>query len=353
MRARLRRFAWPAVGLCLAALALATFVGLFWQPRARLLATLQGLQRDVQGYESALERHASIRASLTSLGATMLGQATDLVDARFRSELNELASQAGLEGIRVSTREPKAFTNPVGQASLRSDLDTKLRKQIDAMAIEGELVGTGTLEQSLRCLAVVQAQPWVHRMSTMAIKPMAADRRDFGGSKGAASAARFEVRLGVTTLYAKDLARSGTSDGLPGRITPDAGVDSVWGPIAAKNVFVRRSMQSDVGPAPAPPSSATSEQAIVLPAAPRDRLADWRLTAVVGVREPATGSARQEAWLVHAHDGRRLILKIGDEVEQARLVEGSGDLARFELDGRVYDVTTGSTLEAPLGTAPK
>jgi hypothetical protein len=335
----LRAWKWPAMAILACGVVAGGVYKLYWQPKQTLQTSLAALESGIRSYEAALDGNAAIRAKLSAVGTTMLGQTTDLVDARIRSELNDLASQAGLESIRVSTREPKAIMNPVGQASLRSDLDTQLRKQIDAMAIEGDLSATGTLEQTLRCLAMVQAQPWAHRIGSLAIKPVPTSN----AKSQKPESARFELRASVTTLFAKDLAPR--ASGLA-RVTPPVSVDAIWKPVAMKNAFVFRAEKGDP-PATAAQQPAVPPQAEPGPPAPRDRLADWRLTAVVEVNDRATGSAHQEAWLVHKHDGRRLTLGVGGEVERARLVGGTGDQARFVLDGVEYVVTTGSSLEAP------
>jgi hypothetical protein len=288
-----------------------------WQPRAAKLREIQGVRGDIAWYEESIQKRSASVARLNQQARGMLGKTPDLADARFRTALNTLADAAGLEAIRVTSREPKAQTNPVGDAKLNGTLDSLLKRQIDFYTIEGELVGVGSLEQVLRTIATIQAQPWAHRLTALALRP-----------EGDKERTRFELRLSVATIFAPDLVPKDAPE--PARGLPDQEAETILAGITKKNVFRERAARVVAAPEAASPEAVAA----------RDPYADWRLTAVV------RSGDRQEAWLVNRQTGQRLTLGAGGQVENAVLVSAEGEAAVFTLDGKRYEVRMGLGLDS-------
>lgn len=313
----------PIVWLGVAAALLLTLAyGFYWRPRAALLNEIGQLKDDASWYEKNIDARTSSVARLNAQSARMLGNTPNLVDARFRTALNTIADASGLGAIRVSSREPRAHSNPVGDAKLSGTLDSTLKKQIDFYSIEGELTAVGTYEQALRTIAMIQAQPWAHRTTSVSLRPEGDKERQ-----------RFELRLSVVTIFAPDLVAKNSPE--PSRGLIDQATEALLAGIVQKDVF-RESKpqvaQKPPTPDPAPPGPPP-------PPPPKDPYADWRLTAVVGAGE------RQEAWLVNKETGQRLTLAAGGQVEGAVLVSAIGERAVFTVEGKRYEVKMGNAMD--------
>jgi hypothetical protein len=158
--------------------------------------------------------------------------------------LNEIAEGAGMRGVQINTRKGVGVPNPVGTSKVTtpSGLRTALRKQTDFTVIEGDLDGTGTLEQVLRVTAMVQAQPWVHRVRSFSIKPEGKERN------------RFNLSLGVATLMMPpELAPKESSE--PPKIESlNEAARLSWAGIVSKNMF-REPAPVQVAAAPPQPAN--------------------------------------------------------------------------------------------------
>ncbi len=306
-----------------AALFLALAYTLYWRPRAALLGEIGRLREDASWYEKSIDARTSSVARLNAQAARMLGNTPNLVDARFRTALNTIADASGLGAIRVGSREPRAHSNPVGDTKLSGTLDSTLKKQIDFYTIEGELTAVGTYEQALRTVAMIQAQPWAHRTTSVSIRP-----------EGDKERKRFELRLSVVTIFAPDLVPKNSLE--PSRGLIDQATETLLAGIVQKDVFREPKPVVAQKPAPAPDPAPPGPPA---PLPPKDPYADWRLTAVVGSGE------RQEAWLVNKETGQRLTLAAGGQVEGAVLVSAVGERAVFTVEGKRYEVKMGNAMD--------
>jgi hypothetical protein len=269
-------------------------------------------------YEAYLRDRRHVADELKAVAATTLGAKEDEVVARFRTALGEIAEKdCGLTGVNVNTRKPVDVPDPAGVAPRLlkpTGLRQALKKQRDFAVIEGDLEGHGRLDQVLKAAAMVQAQPWVHRVSSFSIKPEGRERD------------RFELKMGIATiLMPPDLAPKGAPD-VPIR-TLDAAAPQQWASIVEKNVFKE---PSAVAHAPAPAAHS---------APPPPPYNDWRLTGVV---ESRLGI---EAFLLNVKTQQRLTLPVGSAVADARFVSGAGERAVFEIGGQTYEVSNGQTLE--------
>jgi hypothetical protein len=262
-----------------------------------------------------LEGRTRITEELRAIGATTLGSSPSEVANRFRGALRQVANACGLTNQEMNSHEPGAITNPGGAAKLSfpSGLKTKLRDQRDFAVVSGTFEGRGSLEQVLRALGTLEAQPWIHRIDSFTIKPEGAER------------AVFSLKAGVSTLYMPDLAPKSATD------LQVAAVESAH--VAA---IVQKSMMREppavAHPAPAPDPGPS--------AAPAPAYADWKLTGVTV--SPLLGL---QAMMTNLKSGEKVTLGSGSAVADARLVSGNGGTAVFEIGGQRFEVNNGQTLE--------
>jgi hypothetical protein len=298
------------------------YVYLYATPRAALDKQLSAQRATNAQYESAVKERRRVSEAIKAVASTTLGAKEDQVVARFRSMLNEIAEGAGMRGVQINTRKGVGVPNPVGTSKVTtpSGLRTALRKQTDFTVIEGDLDGTGTLEQVLRVTAMVQAQPWVHRVRSFSIKPEGKERN------------RFNLSLGVATLMMPpELAPKESSE--PPKIESlNEAARLSWGGIVSKNMFRE---PAPVQVAAAPPQPANPDPPG--PAAPPYN--EWRLTGIVESR------LGLEAMLVNVKSQQRMTLPIGATVAEAKFVSGAGERAVFEIGGQQFEIVTGQTLE--------
>ncbi len=268
-----------------------------------------------RGLETQLKDQPRVEDQLRTLAATTLGPTNGEVAARFRGALNDIAGQCGLSGVVVNSRNPTDVFNPGGSSKLDSPpgLRSTLKKQKDFSVISGDLEGKGTLEQVLRTMASVQAQPWVHRVESFSIKPEGKDR------------SAFSLKLSVSTIEMPDIAP---------KTPPEALIKAVETP-ATLAAIVQKNMFKEPGPvvAQAAPTVQTPSGPPPVP------YAEWKLTGVI---ESRLGI---EAFMVNTKSGQHVTLPTGAVVADARFVSGKGETAVFEIGGEQYEVLNGQTLE--------
>src|SRR5690349_2620682 len=173
-----------------------SYLYLYRAPRQELADRTEAQIKANQGLEAQLRDQRRVELALKELAGTTLGTTTGEAQARFRGALNDIASQAGLAAIKVNSTNPVDVLNPGGNSKLTSPpgLRSTLKKQKDFSVISGELEGRGSLEQVLRAMSTVQAQPWVHRVDSFSIKPEGKEHEIFS------------LKLGVSTILMPELA---------------------------------------------------------------------------------------------------------------------------------------------------
>lgn len=290
-------------------------------PRDALAAQLGSSRSAVQTLEERLADRDSVSRRLREFGDSTLGKKEDQVVDRFRNGLSRIAESAGLSEIQINSGSPKALPNPVsGQSKLQSALRRSLRKTPDFASITGSLEAVGSWSQVLRALALLQSQPWIHRVEGFSIEAAGRDRE------------RFKFSVQVATAFAPDLV--GTKDADPVQASIPVDLDQVMRTIASRNPFK--------GPAPATTLVATNANPIPppqpVPAPPPLPLYnDWRLTSVVSGRNGV------EAWLVNTRTNEGQTLRAGTKFLEVEFLEGGGERAVFLIAGERFELYNGET----------
>lgn len=288
------------------------------EPRQALLADLEAENRLNEGLEQSLNELVRVRRELREMGSDTLGSSLDEVDARFRAALQRLAAKSGLSSVQISTT-PRDVVNPIGASRRRPPGLPNMSGQVDFRVVRGDLQGSGTLAQVMQAMALLEAQPWVHRVESFSIRPEGRDQE------------RFTLNISASTLLLSP-GLAPRDAGEPRIAELEAGASSRWASMIQKNPFREPPPPQQQRTAEAPRPRPTPP-----PAPPPYN--EWRLAGVV---ESRIGT---EAFLVNTRNEERMAIGTGSSVGGAKLVAAEGERAIFEIDGEEYEVFNGQTLE--------
>ncbi len=281
------------------------------------------LTRRIKGFKAASEGLRADRKALRGLGSTMLGRDADIVEHRLRTLLSALAEREGLGEVVVSHGRPAPVENPARRrgSGVNRTLRRVLSSQNDFNVIHARLQGVGTFEQTLRALAAVRGQPWIHRVEGFTISPRGKDRKVFA------------LKVDLSTLFAPDLVKP--DDPVPVLQSPDPGASKRVASLVERDPF-------HLAPPPAEPQPVPPPVAVVPASPPPPPYAKWRVTGVV---ESLHEDGRVvEVMLARTDTGEMKTLRRGESLLGATLDDASGELVYFVLDGRRVMVRTGQTL---------
>ncbi|MCE7973011.1 MAG: hypothetical protein DYG92_01610 [Leptolyngbya sp. PLA1] len=306
------------------------FQKVYLGPRRLIEADIRTAQDAITRLKTQLSEERELTRRRAAVGAGLLGSELDIVSARFRDGLTRVGSTAGLDKVIVEHGQPVEVMSPVLDAKgVSVELKRALRRQPDFQVLRGSIRGTGTLEQAVAAIGMLQDQPWVHRIDAFSLRPIGKERD------------RFDLRVDVATIYAPALA-SKADQGAPQLTPASAEHESTWRAIASRNLFrAPTGGPGEAGPSVVIAAAPAEGQATPAPAprafAPYE---DWRLAGV------ASGRGGLSALFVNLRTGDRLTVLRGGQVLDAVLVDGAGELAVVEIAGEKFDVSVGSTLAA-------
>lgn len=311
------------------AAAAAVGIGCWWgwsaySGRRRALdAEIVRYREGLDAREVELADAPRLRKRFDELADISLGASEEEANAVLRRALNEMAAHVGLRRAQVSTSTSRPQVNPATRSRLREFRAREVRERPDFHALSATLTGECSLEQAVRTIALLNAQPWVCRIDGVGLRVLGRERESV------------DLSVTITGVFVRG-GRSRSTDESAARIwspIDDAAIDP-WRAIVAKNVFREP---------PAPPRPPDRERPVVEappppppPAAPS--LADWRITAVV------QSPSGPELWIVNTRSGETRTLAPGAEVLGATFVTGSGEVARIRIGEDVFEVRLGSTL---------
>jgi len=302
-----------AFGLC--AVSYAAYERLYAGERRELRSQIRAERETIASRRDQINERVEVARRRKALVETTLGGDLETVDSEFRRMLNDIALESGLaeRAVEVSTRSPRGMRSPASRL-VSSGFSRLLDSEADFFVVPGSLEGVGTLDQVLRTLATVAHQPWAHRIDTFSIKPRRENKL-------------FDLRVGIATGF----IRNERPRAAPGVVPLPSGAESRWASILQKDVFHE--------PAPeAPPMKPTEPVREVPKEPPAPSYGDWRQ---VGVWEGASG-----VWVVMSNlkTGENKVLYPGESILDVKFLDGDGERAVFELEGRRFELSNGSTL---------
>lgn len=319
------RAKWIAAGALAVLVAGWTYQTQYSSPREELLDRIDSTKREIAELESILDERIVVRKRLRETASETLGKKRDVVEHRFRSGLSSIGDREGLTGVIVSTGSPKEHVNPLAMPRAKgvpATLKKALRTNPDFETLSGQIKGKGTLEQSLRVIAALQSQPWIHRIDGFSLRPAGKDGD------------QIELQATVTTIVVADLVNTDNPLRLFDSTTA---AEQLWKPIADKNVF-RKPVPGESRDRPVEIRAAADPPPATGPIAPPYE--EWKLTGVI------EGKSGVEVFLSNVKTGSRVTIQLGGKVLDAVFIEAAGERAVFEIGGKRFEVNNGQTLGA-------
>jgi hypothetical protein len=291
---------------------------------SELKDAIDTLRQNKTAYETALLEERTIRRGLEEIVTSAVGGDRESLEHRLRTAGAALAASAGLRGVEVNSLPPRALGNPA--ATVRGLRDRRfqrtLRDRVDASEARLVIEGRGSLEGVLRAVALAESQPWTLGVESWTIKP---ERVEEG------QPAVFSLSMSLSVLLVADQGAiagevpvTGLEEGVRARVLALAGLD----PFATEP-----ELQPVVAAAPPPPPPPP----VSPPPPPPPAGEGWTLVGVI------EGQSGQYAIVVH-RDGRRMTLRLGQEVGGVRLAAVGGQAATFEVGEQRYQVRNGESL---------
>jgi hypothetical protein len=272
-----------------------------------LESKIEKLRDDIRLCEDGLEKRPGLDAALEGFVNRTFGGDLETVDHRLRSRLNRIGESLELTDLTVGTAKSRSVASPA-RTVFSNRRQKTLRDEIDFVELEGWVAGRGTLEQALRLVHWIEAEPWPKRIYDVRLEPKEAGKA-------------FNVNVRFITIF------------LPGR-APDEIAESAPAATltAGQGVLARDPFRL---PAPAPPAAKQSPKRTGFP------YQKWALTGVV----TAPGGA--EAWLHNAETGESRSLTVGDTIGKLVLVSATGERAVFGMGEKTVELLIGEQLRAP------
>lgn len=312
----------------------------YLSPMADKREELASLVGDVDALTEALVRGERVRERWSEITSRMLASSDQEVEHLVRTLVSRAAVEAGLKEVVLSHGEPRLEANPA--TDRRSRLSKRLRDAIEEgpgfRVLRGTVRGSGSIEEVVRALALLEAQPWMHRIESVRVEPSGRDRNLLGLT--VAFATMFAPGARVESPAADELLVEPSGERLASLMT-----------MVGSNPFV--------APPPPPPQPPEPEPARVVekpaaaPAPPPPPYDRWRVAGVVETSGGAANGAgpRVEVLMVRSDTGESRVLTPGQAVVGFTLESVEGESAVFAGLGSRWTVGVGQTLaaRAPAG----
>jgi hypothetical protein len=302
-----------------------------WRTRHdALTADIARYRTGLQDRDRELEGKARIRRELSRFAETALGIDEETVTATVRTALNEIIAHYGLTDTTVSSQQARGVKNPAADARVTEFSGRRvqaLRDRPDFLAISATVAGTGTLEQVIRVMATLEAQPWVHRIDKFSLRPVGAQRD------------RAELNVIFSTIYIPERdQRTRRDESGEGQLVwrpIDEAEFAAWRPIVTRNVLKEPAPDPA---APAAPAAVAEASAPSLPPRPAPPYEDWRVSGI------ARGVNGVEIMLVNDKTSEWKTLGVGGTVLDAKFIDAAGEVARLAIGEAVFEVRQGQRL---------
>jgi hypothetical protein len=284
----------------------------YFSERRRLHNQINTATARLAEYQRARVDHRRVKDEIQAFVDRTLGGDGETVDSKLRSRLSRLVKQAGLHDESVDTntvRAPRAKESPAKAEFSRSGFQLELREELDFIELDAWVNGSGTLEQCLKLIDAIDAEPWIKRIDQLVLDPID------NGSK-------FQLALRLTSLF------------LPKRTpNPDALVRTT----TASNAQRYATLLS-ANPFRLPPPAQAAAAQVATPAPERFPFSQWFLTGI------AQSAAGVEVWLLNQQSRETRVLNIGQRLDELTLVGVNAEAAVFLVGPDHVSVRVGRNL---------
>jgi hypothetical protein len=262
----------------------------------------------VQTYEQAIDGRRSLERDMDALIARTLGSDVESVDHRLRSRLGRIAEETGLSAATINTGNAAIRQSPARQLFQgRTTLMREMRDQPDFIELDGTVSAEGTLDQVVRLIDRIDAEPWIKRITSLRIDPKQ-------------NGERFGVTLRLATLFVPDKAPSENPT-----------------PKYDQQRLTRFASVAHANPFRLPPPGRPAQPS-PRPGPAEFPYAQWVLTGV------AHGRGGDEAWLRNGDSGESRRLAAGERIGEASFVAAHGDSGEFLFGETRFFVLVGWNL---------
>ena len=149
--------------------------------------------------QSSLRDSTRVREELKAIADTTLGNTPELAEHRLRTLLTELCTSAELSEYVIACKEPKPIGNPAANEK-PVEFSREMRRLADCIIQETTITGQGSYEACVQTIAMLEAQPWLARVSNVSIQPAGKERK------------LYSLVVGVTSIVMPDLAEDTTGE---------------------------------------------------------------------------------------------------------------------------------------------
>jgi hypothetical protein len=140
-----------------------------------LESKIEKLRDDIRLCEDGLEKRSGLDAALEGFVNRTFGGDLETVDHRLRSRLNRIGESLELTDLTVGTAKSRSVASPA-RTVFSNRRQKTLRDEIDFVELEGWVAGRGTLEQALRLVHWIEAEPWPKRIYDVRLEPKEAGK---------------------------------------------------------------------------------------------------------------------------------------------------------------------------------
>lgn len=286
---------------------------LYLAPRRELLAEIANVQKEINARREVISGEVALRRQLRDVSQRTLGGTAEEAISAFRARLNTIGHGVGLSDLRVSTSPVRALDSPASAAHSRESGWKAMARQPDFLEISAEFSGQGTLEQVVRAIEILEAEPYVKRLNRVTLRP----RRE---------GEVVDLSTSLTTIILPDTAAQALPD-------PSVAQPTLFAALAQKNIF-------RAPPPPAPPPAVRLEPtpAVAEHRPPPIPWGDWVVTGIAWI------DGQGELWVRNTKTSESKQLRSGDRLLDAQIEAINHTEAIVSIDGARFLIEIGQTL---------
>ena len=288
-------------------------------PRSERLATYHAQLEQVNTIPDRQRELIILEERIGGFVDRTLGDSVERVEHRMRTRLNRIGEFHQVRDLSVTTPTSRGISSP---ARTRINPRNPQRGEPDFVEVDAMVRCDGELEQILRFVHDIDREPWLKRIDQMTLDP-----REEG--------TRISLTLRLTTMF------------LPGRMPSEEAMaeqtrdPATFGPyetIAKANPFRIPPPPPPPDPPRERPQTREPDPPPPPPPPPPFPYGDWRLTAIM------QGTDGREIWLNNVRNNNARILRLGDTLGEAELVEIRDEYTVFRLGDDRFQISVGATL---------
>jgi len=289
-------------------------LNLYLTPRHELFVRIGRVKKEMAQREQALNDEVAQRLQLRDAAQRTLGGSAEEAVSTMRARLNTIGHGVGLNDLRVSTAPVRAVGSPASSAYSRESAWKSMARQPDFLSVSADFSGQGSLDQVVRALEIIAAEPYIKRIERVALRPRRAGEV-------------VDLSVSLTTVILPETE----AQSLP---EPEVAQATLFAALTDKNMFRAPPPRA---PDP-PPVKAEVKPEVIVQRAPLVPWSDWVVTGIAWI------DGRPELWVRNTKTSESRQLRSGDRLLEAQVEEINRTEAIVAIDGLKFSVEIGQTL---------